>query len=138
MRRSVRSFELVIKVVRWHRWDGLRGAMSAGETFRYRLRLALVSALLVAMVVIPIVQLNGRHPARFAWQMFSKQEPLPDYTAVLSTGERLDIDVWEYLGSIRSDIDIDAVLPLHLCTQIDGARSIVIGTVDDGFTVSCP
>jgi hypothetical protein len=87
--------------------------------------LVVIAVFLTVQFVIPIARF-GNHEVtqRFGWQMFAGFVPAPEIVVVTSQGEE-PIALDEYMAWPRSDIDIIAYLPAHLCEVVPDARTVV-------------
>lgn len=89
----------------------------------------LVAGIAVALFVliqlaIPVGRLGDHERAqRFGWQMFSVSVPAPTLTVVTDSGEE-KVVLEDYMARVRSDIDILALMPPHLCDVVAGARKV--------------
>lgn len=83
--------------------------------------LLIVSVFLVVQLAIPISRLGHHQPTvRFGWQMFSVAIPAPEFVVATTNGD-VSIDLEDYMARVRGDIDIEALLPPHLCQVVQGA-----------------
>lgn len=95
---------------------------------RSRLAAAIVIAFFFAVqLAIPIGRLDGESQ-RFGWQMFSSAS-LRGHFVVTTADGQMDIDVEDYVAAVRAEVDVDRLLPVHLCSTIPGAEIV---TWDNG------
>jgi hypothetical protein len=95
----------------------------------------LVAGIAVALFVLiqlatPISRFGDHERAqRLGWQMFSVSVPDPTLTVVTDSGEE-KIMLEDYMARVRSDIDIIALMPPHLCKVVEDAAAV---NWDGGF-----
>lgn len=82
----------------------------------------------------PVLRL-GAHDTlpRFGWQMFSAGRPAPEFRVETPEGA-LEIDHTVYMANPRSDIDVYALMPRHLCEVVPEAIRV---TWPQGGSLSC-
>jgi hypothetical protein len=81
-----------------------------------------VTVFLIVQLDIPISRI-GDDARRFGWQMFSTAQSAPQFVVITDSGE-IDIDNDDYLAKSRADIDLETLLPPHLCSVVPGAVSV--------------
>lgn len=90
---------------------------------------ALVTAMFVLVqLAIPLSRLDDQSTYRFGWQMYSLARPAPQFI-VSTSAQTMDIELSDYMAQVRADVNVDALLPDHLCSVIPGAKSV---TWEDG------
>ena len=87
-----------------------------------------MSLFLVVQLAIPISRVGEEGPRRFGWQMFSTAQTSPEFVVTTETGDEA-IDLSDYMARERADIDLQSLLPSHLCSTVPGAISV---TWEDG------
>lgn len=83
----------------------------------------IIAMFVVIQLVIPISRLTDDSPRRFGWQMFSVARGAPTFVAETNSGD-VEIDLDDFVARARGDIDLEEVLPTHLCRVIPDADSI--------------
>ncbi len=94
--------------------------VSSWRTHRVVAALAVV-AFVTIQLAIPISRFGSNEAApRFAWQMFSTVREAPDF--VVETGsETIEIPLNDYMAGARGDVDIEGLMPAHLCSLFPAA-----------------
>jgi hypothetical protein len=77
---------------------------------------------LAVQLAIPISRI-GDDARRFGWQMFSTAQFAPEFVVETAT-EEIDIDYRDYIAMSRADVDLETLLPPHLCSVVPGAISV--------------
>ena len=105
----------------------------SGWRWNPRVALTAVVVFLLTQLTIPVVQLSQEHDRaqRFGWQMFAYSTS-GLYIAHTEQGER-EIDLDEILARPRADIDLDQIVPAHVCRT----RDDVIRVTWDGGALEC-
>jgi hypothetical protein len=70
---------------------------------------------LLLQVAIPLMQFAGEQPSQFSWQMFANKRPEATYDVVLTDGSVHPIDLNDYVGRYRVELDYRGRLPLFVC-----------------------
>ena len=81
-----------------------------------------VTVFLILQLAIPISRI-GDDARRFGWQMFSTAQRAPQFVVITESGE-IDIENGDYLAKSRADLDLETLLPPHLCSVVPDAISI--------------
>ena len=86
---------------------------------RHRHKLSIPTILIVVFlaiqIAIPAAALSLPRPARFSWQMYAGVRTKADFTIVRNDGSEHEIELSDYLGNPRLDIDVTASLPAFIC-----------------------
>lgn len=84
-----------------------------------------VALFVLIQLAIPISRLGDHDRAeRFGWQMFSVSVPAPTLTVVTGSGEE-EVVLEDYMARVRSDIDIIALMPPHLCEVVEDSVAVI-------------
>lgn len=83
----------------------------------------LATVFLVVQLVVPISRFGDESARRFGWQMFSASATAPEFV-VTTDSDQVEINLDDYMARVRSDIDIETLLPPHLCSVVAGAREV--------------
>lgn len=84
---------------------------------------ACITIFLIVQLVVPITRFGDESARRFGWQMFSASAASPEFVVTTNSG-RVEINLDDYMARVRSDIDIEALLPPHLCS-VALAREVI-------------
>jgi len=85
--------------------------------------LLLIAVFVVIQLGIPISRLSEEGPRRFGWQMFSVARGAPTFVAHTTSGD-IEIELVDFVARARGDIDLEEVLPTHLCNVLPDANSV--------------
>lgn len=96
---------------------------------------AVFAALLALQVCIPLLRLGSERSTRFGWQMFATLSEPVQFTVRYRSGLVDTIDVADHVVKGRSEIDLSAVLPPHLCRRLEGADAVMVRR---GWTLGPP
>lgn len=77
-------------------------------------------------IAIPAAKLRSGSQSRFGWQMFARLGSDPWFGVRYADGSVDTVQVGDYLARVRSDIDLPALLPPHLCRQFDEAVTVLV------------
>jgi hypothetical protein len=89
-----------------------------------RVAATLFIAVFVAIqLTVPISRLSEEGPRRFGWQMFSVARGAPTFVAHTDSGD-IEIELADFVARARGDIDLEEVLPSHLCSVLADANSV--------------
>lgn len=113
------------------RWTGSQDSWSYKEACS-----ALVIVVVAALIIgIPATRLREEGATRFGWQMFSHFDPHPTFTVIDDEGSSVDIELSDFVPSIRVDLPIEENLPSHLCAQRPEAVEVEIRPADGSLEV---
>lgn len=93
--------------------------------------MAFFVAFLAVQISVPTLALFEARPARFGWQMFSGARTRADFVIVEVSGAQREVELADYLGNPRSEIDLEAVLPPYICAVEPGAGAVRINPWDE-------
>lgn len=93
---------------------------------RRRLTTFVFGAMLILQVGIPLAQLWAPRPARWGWQMYATLPSTPTFSVVLANGSVQPVEPSVHLTYVRMDINLQAVLPRHLCQTVADAVTVQI------------
>lgn len=83
-----------------------------------------VAAFLALQLAVPISRLGTHESApRFAWQMFSTAREAPEFVVETDDGAR-QISLGRYMAGARGDVDIEGLMPPHLCELFPEAERV--------------
>jgi hypothetical protein len=91
-------------------------------TRQHKLTLGLIAVVLAIQFVVPSIQYFSDGPNRFGWQMYSRENPRPDITAVNVAEERSSVDLNEFVIVLRGELRVTEQVLDELCTLVDGTR----------------
>lgn len=97
---------------------------------RPRLVIVVCAAILAVQLLIPLHQLGQPRPARWGWQMYSTIRPRSTFTVLLADGSAYAVDPRDYVPHIRTEIDLDPLLPAYLCRTVPGIVAVRITPLD--------
>ena len=95
---------------------------------RHFLAAGFCTTFLAIQIVVPIVQLGARRPARFGWHMWTARPQAPTFLIVMSDGTRQPADLSRYLALSRGEMDASELLPPHLCRVIPDIAAVEVRT----------
>lgn len=99
---------------------------------------AFVALFLMWQLVVPTVALFGPRPERFGWHMYSTVPDLPKAWIVDALGAEAPVEVREFFGKLRAEIDFAAALRAGLC-DASGANAVkVVDRSGATEVVDCP
>lgn len=75
---------------------------------------------------VPLFRLGSPRPARFGWQMFSARQQFARFSLVLRDGRIRPVDLGLYVAQSRGEVNLETVLPLHLCRVVPDVASVQI------------
>lgn len=99
---------------------------------------AFVAAFLVWQLAVPTAALFAPRPQRFGWQMYSAFPDLPKAWVVNAAGAETPVEVKQFFGQIRGEIDFAAALRAGLC---DASGAVAVKVSDPRGTtevIECP
>jgi hypothetical protein len=91
---------------------------------------AFVLAYLATQLLLPTLALAEPRLGRFGWQMFARVVPRTTYTLELRSGAEQDVDPSSYVAQPRAELELDRLLPPHLCRVVPEAAAVRIGYAD--------
>ena len=79
---------------------------------------------LVIQLWVPASRLGDHDRApRFGWQMFSTYRESPQFVVETPTQQR-EISLEDYVAGVRGEIDLEGLLPPHLCNVFPDAIEV--------------
>ena len=105
-------------------------AVRTDATGRRRLLAAVIVAFVALQVAVPTLMLFQERAARFGWQMFSGARSDAEFVLVDRLGVERKVEVGDYVGKQRAEIDFEAVLPPYLCEREPDAVLVRMLTPD--------
>jgi hypothetical protein len=85
--------------------------------------LLFIAVFVAIQLSIPISRLSEESPRRFGWQMLSVAREAPTFVAHTNLGDN-EIELVDFVARARGDIDLEEVLPTHLCRVLSDANSV--------------
>ena len=86
--------------------------------------LAFVVLFLSIQIIVPVVKLMSPRPARFGWHMWTVKPPRRQVVLLMRDGTSRPADLRPYLAQGRGELDLDHVLPPHLCRMIPDVAAV--------------
>jgi hypothetical protein len=88
---------------------------------------AAIFVLFAAILIgVPLAKAGARRSERFGWHMFTANPQRVHFTLVMRDGSRQAVDLRRYVGHSRGELELQAVLPQHLCGVVPGVASVLI------------
>jgi len=85
------------------------------------LALVVIGLFLAVQIAVPVSRIGVHDSARrFGWQMFSTAQETPAFVVITESGA-VEVELDDYVAGPRGDVDIDGLLPPHLCNVVSGA-----------------
>ena len=88
------------------------------------LALVFVVLFLSIQIIVPAVKLTSSRPARFGWHMWTVTPPRRQVVLLMRDGTTRPADLRPYLAQGRGELDLDNVLPPHLCRMIPDVAAV--------------
>jgi hypothetical protein len=82
---------------------------------------------LVWQLAMPTAALFGPRPERFGWQMYSAFPELPKAWTIDAKGAETSVEVKQFFGQLRAEIDFAAALRAGLC---DATGAVAVRVAD--------
>lgn len=83
-----------------------------------------IGGFVIVQLAIPISRFgDDADLRRFSWQMFSSSVRAPEFV-VHAGNDELEIDLEGYMARVRADVEIETIIPDHLCKTIPGAEFV--------------
>ena len=86
--------------------------------------LVFVVLFLSIQIIVPAVKLMSPRPARFGWHMWTVKPPRRHVVLLMRDGTTRPADLRPYLAQGRGELDLDDVLPPHLCRMIPDVAAV--------------
>ena len=84
---------------------------------------------LAVQILLPLTQVLGPKPARFAWQMFSGTIAPLQIKLKTDSGVK-DVDVSNMVGNWRGDLNFEKHLPPFVCRRFPESSSVLLYYVE--------
>lgn len=89
-------------------------------------------------LIVPTIALFGPRASRFGWQMYSGAQTRAEFVMVDANGREHAVDVHDYVGQHRAEIDLTGSLPAYICEVEPRAALVRIEPLGDQPTVDVP
>ena len=86
--------------------------------------LIFVVLFLSIQIIVPVAKLMSSRPARFGWHMWTVIPPRREIELVMRDGSTKTADLRPYIAQGRGELDLDHVLPPHLCRMMPDVAAV--------------
>lgn len=105
-------------------------AMTSRWTTKSVIAAAFFVIFLLLQIGVPLVRLWAPRPARFAWHMFTTNPKRVRYTLQMNDGTSKAVDLGQYVGLSRGEVNLENALPAHLCRVVPDLAAVQITKAD--------
>lgn len=98
-------------------------------------RIAVVSVVASAMILIPIAALDDPRPSFFGWHMYAANRSSPQIEVTLDDGSLESRDLGNVAARIRPEIDYGEAVAAFLCEREPSIRSVRVNSDEPQFDV---
>ena len=89
-----------------------------------KVALVFIFLFLSIQITVPVVKLMSPRPARFGWHMWTTTPPRRDVVLLMRDGSSRHADLRPYVAQARGELDLDHVLPSHLCRMMPDVAAV--------------
>ncbi len=89
-----------------------------------KVALVFIILFLSIQITVPVAKLLSPRPARFGWHMWTIIPPRRDVVLLMRDGSSQPADLRPYLAQARGELDLDDILPPHLCQMMPDVAAV--------------
>ena len=90
----------------------------------HKVALVFITLFLSIQIAVPVVKLLSPRPVRFGWHMWTVTPPRRHVVLLMRDGSSRPADLRPYLVQARGELNLDEVLPRHLCRMMPDVAAV--------------